>query len=124
MGGFENIGCTKRDLQNYHRNLRCLIKSSDAQMFVDQLARKHLANSEFYFDCVLDDKGRLVHVFWADATCRKNYALFGELVSFDSTYSTNQYNVIFTPFTGINHHKASVCSGAAMLHDEKADSYK
>ncbi|KAM3370701.1 hypothetical protein ACQJBY_018190 [Aegilops geniculata] len=93
-------------------------------MFVDQLARKHLANSGFYFDYVLDDKGRLVHVFWADATCRKNYALFGELVSFDSTYSTNQYNMIFTPFTGINHHKASVCFGAAMLHDEKADSYK
>ncbi|KAM3331442.1 hypothetical protein ACQJBY_027434 [Aegilops geniculata] len=93
-------------------------------MFVDQLARKHLANSGFYFDYVLDDKGRLIHVFWADATCRKNYALFGELVSFDSTYSTNQYNMIFTPFTGINHHKASVCFGAAMLHDEKADSYK
>uniref|UniRef100_A0A453S377 MULE transposase domain-containing protein n=1 Tax=Aegilops tauschii subsp. strangulata TaxID=200361 RepID=A0A453S377_AEGTS len=93
-------------------------------MFVDQLARKHLANSGFYFDYVLDDKGRLVHVFWADATCRKNYALFGELVSFDSTYSTNQYNMIFTPFTGINHHKASVCFGAVMLHDEKADSYK
>jgi hypothetical protein len=30
LGGFENVGCTLRDLQNYHGKLRCLIKSSDA----------------------------------------------------------------------------------------------
>jgi hypothetical protein len=31
--------------------------------FVDQLGRKNLANPGFYFDYVIDDKGRLVHVF-------------------------------------------------------------
>jgi hypothetical protein len=35
-GGFENVGFLKRDLQNYHSALRVLIKSSDAQVFVDQ----------------------------------------------------------------------------------------
>lgn len=44
LGGFENVGCTLRDLQNYHGKLRCSIKSSDAQMFVDQLRKKALAN--------------------------------------------------------------------------------
>jgi len=122
-GGFENVGFLKRDLQNYHSALRVLIKSSDAQMFVDQLSRKSLANPCFYFDYVVDDQGRLVHVFWADATCRKNYAHFGELVSFDSTYNTNEYGMIFTPFTGVNHHKNSVLFGAAMLSNEKTESY-
>ena len=123
-GGIPNAGCTKRDLQNYYRGLRYKIRDADAQMFVAQLARKQEVNSAFFYDFEVNDEGELVRVFWADATCRKNYALFGELVSFDSTYCTNQYNMIFTPFTGINHHKASVCFGAAMLHDEKADSYK
>ncbi|XP_039803115.1 protein FAR1-RELATED SEQUENCE 5-like isoform X2 [Panicum virgatum] len=123
LGSFENVGCTLKDLQNYHGKLRCLIKSSDAQMFVDQLSRKTLANPAFYFDYVIDEKGRLVHVFWADATYRKNYAHFGDLVSFDSTYSTNEYNMIFTPFTGIKHHKANVLFGAALLSNEKIDSY-
>ncbi|TVU23182.1 hypothetical protein EJB05_30217, partial [Eragrostis curvula] len=108
LGGFENVGCTLRDLQNYHGKLRCLIKSSDAQMFVDQLSRKAIANPAFYFDYVIDEKGRLVHVFWADATCRKNYSHFGDLVSFDATYSTNVYDMVFTPFTGVNHHKANM----------------
>jgi hypothetical protein len=86
------------------------------------LSRKSLANPGFYFDYVVDDQGRLVHVFWADATCRKNYAHFGDLVSFDSTYNTNEYGMIFTPFTGVNHHK-SVLFGAAMLLNEKTESY-
>jgi hypothetical protein len=123
VGGFENVGFTKRDLQNYHSALRVLIKSSDALMFVDQLSRKSLANPGFYFDYVVDDKGRLIHVFWADAICRKNYAHFGDLVSFDSTYSTNEYGMVFTPFTGVNHHKSSVLFGATMLSDETMESY-
>lgn len=77
LGGFENVGCTLRDLQNYHGKLRCPIKSSDAQMFVDQLSKKALANPAFYFDYIIDEKGRLVHAFWSDATCRKNYSHFG-----------------------------------------------
>lgn len=48
----------------------------------------------FYFDYVVDEQGRLVHMFWADATCRKNYAHFGDLVSFDSTYNINEYGLI------------------------------
>ncbi|XP_037447571.1 protein FAR1-RELATED SEQUENCE 5-like isoform X1 [Triticum dicoccoides] len=123
LGGFQHAGCTKKDLQNFHRTLRCHIKSSDAQMFIDQLGRKNLANPGFYFDYVIDDKGRLVHVFWADATSRNNYKHFGNLVSFDSTYSTNEYNMIFAPFTGVNHHKGSILFGAAFLHDEKVASF-
>ena len=63
-------------------------------------------------------------MFWADATCRKNYAIAGDMVSFDSTYSTNQYNMIFCPFTGINHHMGSVFYGAALIVDEKIESYE
>jgi hypothetical protein len=58
-----------------------------------------------------------------DATSRKNYSHFGDVVSFDSTYTTNQYNMIFAPFTGVNHHLQSVFFGAAFLANEKNESY-
>jgi hypothetical protein len=45
-------------------------------------------------------------------------------VSFDATYSTNQYNMIFTYFTGINHHMQSVFFEAAFLANEKIESYE
>ena len=97
-GGFDNVGCTLRDLQNYYRDLRKKITNADAEMFVAQLERKKKINPEFFYDFVVDEQGRLVHVFWADAMSRKNYSHFSDAVSFDSTYSTNQYNMIFAPF--------------------------
>ncbi|WVZ77255.1 hypothetical protein U9M48_025142, partial [Paspalum notatum var. saurae] len=122
-GGFENVGCTLRDLQNYYRDLRSKIKDADAQMFVAQLERKKEVNSAFFYDFKVDGQGRLMRVFWADATSRKNYKHFGDVVSLDSTYTTNQYNMIFVPFIGVSHHLQSVFLGAAFLANEKIESY-
>jgi hypothetical protein len=47
-GGFNNIGCTKRDLQNYYGGFREKIKNADAQLFVAQLERKKEANPAFF----------------------------------------------------------------------------
>jgi hypothetical protein len=67
---------------------------------------------------------QLVYIFWTDATSRKNYRHFGDLVSFDTTYSTNQYNMIFASFIGVNHHMQSVLFGAAFIANEKIESYE
>jgi len=60
-------------LQNYYRDLRTKIKDGDAQMFVAQLERKKEVNPAFFYDLMVDEQGRIVCVFWADALCRKNY---------------------------------------------------
>ncbi|XBI96535.1 hypothetical protein VPH35_032805 [Triticum aestivum] len=123
-GGPENIGCTKCDLQNYCRDISEIIKDADAQTIIDAMRSKQRINPTFFFDYEQDDEKKLTHIFWADGACRKNYALFGEVMSFDSTYSTNQYNLVFAPFTGVNHHKACVTFGAAFVCHEKVWSYK
>ncbi|KAM3271631.1 hypothetical protein ACQJBY_042062 [Aegilops geniculata] len=122
-GGIPNVGCSKRDLQNYYQALMYKIRDADAQMFVAQLARKQEVNSAFFYDFDVNDEGKLMRVFWADATGRKNYSHFGDVISFDSTYTTNQYNMIFAPFTGVNHHLQSVFFAAAFLSNEKDESY-
>ena len=121
-GGFEYVGCTKKDLQNYYSNFRNKIKDADAQMFIDQFGRLRELDPGFFFEYEVNNDGRLVRVFWADTTSRKNYAHFGDVVSFDSTYSTNQYDMKFTPFTGVNHHMQSIFFGAGFLADEKIES--
>jgi len=123
VGSYENIGCTQRDFQNFSRNLKELIKDSDADMFIDNFRRKQEINPSFFYDYVADNEGKLKHVFWADGICRKNYSLFGDVVSFDTTYRTNKYFMIFAPFTGINHHRQSITFGAALLKNEKEESF-
>jgi hypothetical protein len=114
----------KRDLQNYYRGLKEKIKDADAQLFVAQMERKKEANAAFFYDFVVDEHGKLVYIFWANATSKKNYSHFGDLVSFDATYSTNQYNMIFAPFTCVNHHMQSVFFGGAFIVNEKIESYE
>jgi hypothetical protein len=76
-----------------------------------------------FYNFEVDAQGRLMCVFWADATSRTNYKHFGDVVSLDSTYTTNQYNMIFVPIIGVNHHLQSVFLGAAFLANEKIESY-
>jgi hypothetical protein len=42
------------------------------------------------WDFEVDEQGILMRVFWADAMSRKNYKLFGDVVSLDLTYTTNR----------------------------------
>lgn len=74
-------------------------------------------NPAFHFDYILD-------VLWADASCRKNCAISGEMVSFDSTCSTNRNNMIFCPLRGIKHHRGYVFYGATLNVNEKIQSYR
>jgi hypothetical protein len=123
FGGYENVGCTQRDLQNYSRDVRNLIKNFDAHFFIDNFRRKQEINQSFYYAYEVSEEGRLKHVFWADGICRKKYSLFGDVVSFDTTYRTNQYSMIFAPFTEINHHRQSITFGAGFLENEKIESF-
>ena len=62
-------------------------------------------------------------MFSADGVARWNYALYGDVVSFDTTYDTNRYKMIFALFTGMDNHRLCVTFGAAFLGDEKAESF-
>jgi hypothetical protein len=123
-GGQDKVGCLKRDLQNSHRDFKRAIKGADGQILVDIMRSKQVANPSFYFDYQLDENNKLTNIFWADSICRKNYSLFGEVVSFDSTYRFNRYDLVFAPFTGVNNHKSCVTFGAAFLWNEKKESYE
>jgi hypothetical protein len=121
-GGFEYVECTKKDMQNYYSDFRRKIKDVDAQIFIDNLHALQELDPNFFFEYEVID-GRLFQMFLADTTSKKNYDYFGDVLSFDTTYNTNQYDMKFTPFTGVNHHMCSIFFGAALLPDEKIESY-
>ncbi|XP_074314776.1 protein FAR1-RELATED SEQUENCE 12-like [Silene latifolia] len=66
----------------------------------------------------------LVRAFWCDVESRRNYSLFGDYITYDPTYSTNKYCIVFTPFTSVDHHKRSVTFAAALLFHKDEDSFK
>ncbi|KAH6797045.1 hypothetical protein C2S52_021599 [Perilla frutescens var. hirtella] len=123
VGAYSNVGCTSSDVKNFTRDLRAYIDGADAQMILDNLFRKRELCPAFFFDYCVNADDQLTCLMWADPICRRNFALFGDIVSFDASYSTNRYEMIFTPFTGKDNHGKCVTFGAALLSSEDNEAY-
>ncbi|GJU45981.1 FAR1-related sequence 5-like protein [Tanacetum coccineum] len=52
-----------------------------------------------------------------------NYKEFGDVVSFDATFKTNKYKMVFVPFTAIDNHRKCVTVAAGLLKNETTKSY-
>ncbi|GJS89390.1 FAR1-related sequence 5-like protein [Tanacetum coccineum] len=72
-------------------------------------------------DC---DDDKLVGLFWADEQAIRDYAVFGDIVSFDATFRSNKYKMVFVPFTSINHHNRCITFASGLLSDETVCAYK
>ncbi|XP_074305605.1 protein FAR1-RELATED SEQUENCE 5-like [Silene latifolia] len=80
------------DFKNFARDVKCYIGLKDATLFVNHLEELAKIKSGFYFAHEIDDQKCLSRVIWSDAESRKNYAEFGDALSFDATYGTNKYD--------------------------------
>jgi hypothetical protein len=80
-------------------------------------------NSGFYFVMDMDDDCRLQNVFWADARSRAAYDFFGDVITFDTTYLTNRYDMPFAPFVGVNHYGQSILLGAGLISSKDTNTF-
>ena len=56
----------------------------------------------------IDEEGRLRNVFWANARSIATYEAFGDVVSFNTPYLINKYDMPFAPFVGVNYHEQTL----------------
>ena len=76
-----------------------------------------------FFSIDLDEEDRLKNVFWADARSRAAYKYFGDVITFDTTYLTNKYDMPFAPFVGVNHHGQSILLGCGLISREDTETF-
>ncbi|XP_074314428.1 protein FAR1-RELATED SEQUENCE 5-like [Silene latifolia] len=121
--GYRNVGASLEDFKKFWRDVKQFIKGYDAQMMIENFMHKKAMCNSFYFDFDVDDRGRLSRVIWADPISIKNYSLFGDMTSFDTTFNMNTYKMIFAPFTGVDNHKKCVSFAAELLRNESDDGF-
>ena len=81
-------------------------------------------NDKFYYDMQFDDDNVVKNIFQSHASCHAKYADFGDVVTFDTTYKTNMYNMPLAMFVGSNHHLQNTIFGVALLRDERTESFE
>ena len=125
VGGRENLGFMDVDYRNYiHRKRTMKMKKGDAGAICQCLQKRKEDNSSFFYSFQLDEDDMITNIFWADEQSISDYALFGDVLCFDTTYKTNEYGRPFAPFVGVNHHKETVIFVAALIYDETIESFK
>ncbi|GJR41781.1 DNA-directed DNA polymerase [Tanacetum coccineum] len=113
---------TQTEFKNFTRGVNCFIGDSDAQMLITRMEQRQEFTKDFSFDYFVED-AELCGLFWADEVAKCNYKEFGDIVSFDATYKTNKYKMVFVPFTAIDNHRRSVTVGSGLLKKETAEAY-
>ncbi|XP_058210670.1 protein FAR-RED IMPAIRED RESPONSE 1-like [Rhododendron vialii] len=123
-GGPGKLLYGQKDCRNYVDKVRrSLVKEGDAEAMHNYFMKMKADNSDFFFAMDLDDNGRLRNVFWADARSRAACKEFGDVVTFDTTYLVNRYNMPFAPFVGVNHHGQSILLGCGLISHEDTESF-
>jgi hypothetical protein len=123
-GGYENLPFGEKDCRNFIDKARELrLGKGGARALCDYFSRMQKQNNDFYYVMDMDDDCRLRNVFWANARSREAYEFFGDVITFDTTYLTNRYDMPFALFVGVNHHGQSILLGVGLISNEDTNTF-
>ncbi|XP_020254119.1 protein FAR-RED IMPAIRED RESPONSE 1-like [Asparagus officinalis] len=80
-------------------------------------------NPTFTFHIEADEEQKITRCFWSDASSRRAYNFFNDVVIFDTTYNTNRYGLIFAPIMGVNNHGQIIVFACGFLNHESVDDF-
>jgi hypothetical protein len=123
-GSFGNINFGKKKMDNLKQAERKLKRNTDIACALNYIEKIQLAKPGFCCKMEVDGEGMVRSLFWTDAKSRMDYKLYGDLICFDTTYSTNKYNMPFAPIIGINGNAKTIVFGWALLKDQSADTFE
>ncbi|KAI8530287.1 hypothetical protein RHMOL_Rhmol11G0045000 [Rhododendron molle] len=122
--GHENMKFLAKDARNYMDQVRrSELKEGDAEAMHKYFKRMQADNGNFFYAMDVDKENCLCNVFWADARSREAFKEFGDVVTFDTTYLVNKWNMPFAPFVGVNHHGQSILLGCGLILREDTSSF-
>ncbi|XP_059306539.1 protein FAR1-RELATED SEQUENCE 5-like [Lycium ferocissimum] len=125
VGGQCFLGYTKRDHMNFLLDKRKdNLKYGVARSLVGYFEKRTLEDPAFRYSLDLDDNGLITNVFWADGKMIRDFKIYGDVVSFDTTYRTNKEYRPLALFVGLNNHREMVIFGAALLYEESTKSFE
>ncbi|KAF7129587.1 hypothetical protein RHSIM_Rhsim10G0060900 [Rhododendron simsii] len=106
-GGFDKVGFVRKDLHNsVQADRKVELKDGDVEGILGYLSAKALDYPLFFYKYDVDHENCLDKLFWADSRSRLDYAAFGDVLVFDTTYRTNAYKKPFVMLCDVNGDKA------------------
>ncbi|XP_008233158.1 PREDICTED: protein FAR1-RELATED SEQUENCE 5-like [Prunus mume] len=122
-GGMDKIGFIRKDIYNLECSVNGKLRNHDVELVTEYFMAEQKKNEAFYFKIEGDGDNRFSRCFWADATSRRAYGFYGDVVVFDTTFNTNRYDLTFAPMLGVNNHGQTIVLACAFLSKETTESF-
>ncbi|XP_057439852.1 protein FAR1-RELATED SEQUENCE 5-like [Lotus japonicus] len=122
MGGYQNVPFGPRQMYN-EKFKKKKVEVCDARGVIAFLRNLKENDPDLMWKHTSNEEGRLDKLFWSDGCSRDNYLLFGDVLAFDATYKKNKYKRPLVIFSGVNHHNQTIIFAAALVSNEKEETY-
>ncbi|CAL2276814.1 unnamed protein product [Prunus armeniaca] len=117
----DKIGFIKKDIYNLECSVNGKLRNHDVELVTKYFMAEQKKNDAFYFKIEGDGDNRFSRCFWADATSRRAYGFYGDVVVFDTTFNTNRYDLTFAPMLGVNNHGQTIVLACTFLSKETTE---
>lgn len=122
--GLGNLGFTCVDMKNRLYSKRTLkVKQGDTGGVLEYMEKKVSEDVNFFYSIQIDEDDLITNIFWADSKMISDYAIFGDVICFNTTYRKLDDGRPFGLIVGVNNHKKTMVFGATLLYDETAESF-
>jgi zinc finger SWIM domain-containing protein 3 len=109
VGSSVNLSYTLQDHKNYLRGKRQHeMAYGQAGSMLMYFQEKIVENPSFQYALQMDREEQIANIFWVDAKMLTDYAYFGDVFSFDTTFGTNKESRPFGVFVGFNHFRETM----------------
>lgn len=123
-GVYDNVTLCPNDCGNFiQAGSRLIGMDGDGNALYKYFMRMQEQDSNFFYVIDLDDCLCVRNVFWADARSRAAYKSFGDVVTLDTAYLSDQYKIPLASFVGVDHHGQSILFGCGLLSCKDTKSF-
>ncbi|KAJ6343274.1 hypothetical protein OIU76_005083 [Salix suchowensis] len=123
----------EKDVRNFVRTCKKTVQENDALLTEkrenDTLelleACKSVAerDPDFAYDYTTDENDKVENIAWSYGDSVRAYALFGDVVTFDTTYRSITYGLLLGVWFGMDNHGRAILYGCVLLQDESSHSF-
>ncbi|XBI99945.1 hypothetical protein VPH35_019938 [Triticum aestivum] len=124
FGSVKEVPFTKRSLKTLCGKLNREQSENDATKTIEVFNAMRAEDPEFKYSVQVDSDGRVKTLMWTTGRSIEQFKCFGDVVTFDTTYKTNLYDMPFGLFVGVNNHFQSIIFGGVLMSDEKIETFK
>jgi hypothetical protein len=120
----KNVPYNKKYVSNVMTAMRLEDNRNDMMKVLAYFRKRQEEDPRFYYNFDLGEGNKVKCIFWSDGFSRQMYDLYGDCLSFDTTYKTNKYNLPFAPFVGVTGHGHNCLFACAIINNEQADTFE